>query len=213
VKNSDAHAWSEVFENGAWQRLDATPGAMASSAQAEAMRAARAEDSSWDARFDSLRVLWYRRIVNFDQRAQAEMIEKVRGLTVDTGGAIRDVLNELSAQLKAWIKRPWDMRRVSRTAFWVVLAGGLAWAVARILPWLWLQARSLGGERNFDPVRHEAGQWLRRIAEFGAAGAESAGLTGVRDELRRLRYGPRETWPEPRGIFRQARRELRAARG
>ena len=138
VKNSDAHAWSEVFENGAWQRFDATPGAMTSSAQAEAMRAARAEDSSWDARFDSLRVLWYRRIVNFDQRAQAEMIEKVRGLTVDTGGAIREVLNELSAQLKAWIKRPWDLRRVSRTTFWIVMAGGLVWALARMLPWLWL---------------------------------------------------------------------------
>ncbi len=213
VKNSDAHAWSEVFDNGAWQRFDATPGAMTSTAQAAALRAARAEDSSWDARFDSLRVLWYRRIVNFDQRTQAQMIERVRGLTVDTGGAIREALAGLAARLKAWVKQPWDMRRVSRTTFWLVLTVALVWALARMLPWLWLQARALGGEKNFDPVRHEAGQWLRRIAEFGAAGAETAGLTGVRDELRRLRYGRRESWPEPRSIFRQARRELRAARG
>jgi len=213
VKNSDAHAWSEVFEDGAWRRFDATPGAMSSTAQAEALRTAREEDTSWDARFDSLRVLWYRRIVNFDQRAQAEMIEQVRTITSDSGQAIRDWLNELGKQVRAWISQPWDFRRVARTVFWVVLLGGLGGALWRVLPWLWLRARAWTGEKNFDPVRHEAGRWLRRITERGAVSGEPAGLVAVREELRRLRYGPRESWPEPGGIFRQARRELRAARG
>lgn len=209
VKNSDAHAWSEVFENGAWQRFDATPGAMTSTAQAEALRAARAEDNSWDARFDSLRVLWYRRIVNFDQRAQAEMIEQVKSFTVDSGQAIRDWLNDLAKQVREWIVRPWDVRRISRTGVSVVFWGALGWALWRLLPWLRLQVRGWGRGEDFDPVRHEAGQWLRRVAARG-----DTRLAGVRGELQRLRYGHRGSWPaQPRSIFRQAKRELRAARG
>lgn len=209
VKNSDAHAWAEVYEGGAWRRFDATPGAAASTAQAEAMRAAREEDRSWDARLDTLRVIWYRRIVNFDQRAQAEMIEQVKSFTADSGQAIRDWLNDLGKQVREWFVRPWDGRRISRTGISVVLWGALGWALWRVLPWLRLQVRGWGRGQDFDPVRHEAGQWLRRLAAHG-----DAGLAGVRGELQRLRYGHRGSWPaQPRSIFRQAKRELRAARG
>ncbi len=209
VKNSDAHAWTEVYDGGAWRRFDATPGAMASAAQAAAMRAAREEDSSWDARFDTLRVIWYRRIVNFDQRAQAEMIEHVKSFTVDSGQAIRDWLNDLAKQVREWIVRPWDVRRISRTGVSVVFWGALGWALWRLLPWVRSQVRGWGRGQGFDPVRHEAGQWLRRLAAHG-----DAGLAGVRGELQRLRYGHRGSWPaQPGTVFRQAKRELWAARG
>jgi hypothetical protein len=36
-------------------------------------------------------------------------------------------------------------------------------------------------------------------------------LAAVRADLRRLRYGRRETWPEPHGVFKRARQARRMA--
>jgi hypothetical protein len=71
VRNSDAHAWCEVYDDTAraWQRVDPTPGAASAVGAAAALSeplARRVSARSWSARFDSLRILWYRHIVNFD---------------------------------------------------------------------------------------------------------------------------------------------------
>ena len=75
---------------------------------------------------------------------------------------------------------------------------------------------------EFDPVRREAGRWLRKIAERDKpdrprpAAAErmpdELGAAAVA-ELQRLRFGHRATWPEPKEVFRRARLAWRAARG
>ena len=61
LRNSDAHAWCEIFDAaaGAWLRADPTPGAAnaGDEAKGEAALAARL-DTSWSARFDSLRIFW-----------------------------------------------------------------------------------------------------------------------------------------------------------
>jgi hypothetical protein len=76
-------------------------------------------------------------------------------------------------------------------------------------------------------VRREAGRQLVRLRELAedsgqktstfakATADEEDGeqtLTVVVGELRRLRYGRRETWPEPRGVFKRAKRERKAMR-
>jgi hypothetical protein len=56
----------------------------------------------------------------------------------------------------------------------------------------------------FDPVRLQAGRWLGRLR---ASGREAP----VVSDLQRLRYGRRESWPEPRGVFKRARQARRMA--
>jgi len=60
-------------------------------------------------------------------------------------------------------------------------------------------------------VRHQAGRWLGRLRPLEEEGIGGEELEAVAAELRRLRFGRKETWPEPRGVFRRARRARRAA--
>ena len=84
VRNRDAHAWCEVYdESGVWFRVDPTPGSgrLGETASRQGLLLV---DTSWSAYFDSLRILWYRRIVNFDKDQQAEMASKFRTAGVET---------------------------------------------------------------------------------------------------------------------------------
>ncbi len=213
IRNSDAHAWAEIFDaaTGTWMRAD--PLETAGAAQTDETRGeaalARRLDRSWSARFDSLRVFWYRRIVSFDQRSQVETLKKVKDATQNSGRRIREALENVVATVKAWLTTPWDARRVAQVG-----AVGMALAAAI---WLW---RNLGrgwwrrvtaprGGTRDDPVRREAGRWLRLLQE--AEGQSATAATKIAD-LQRLRFGARESWPNPEHVFRQARHELRDAR-
>ena len=207
VRNSDAHAWCEIYERetGAWRRFDPTPSAGAESSDAGVAAAmVGASDRSWSARFDGLRMLWYRHIVNFDQSSQREALRALRTATQGIGLKLRLLTEHTWRKVSAWWRAPWSGRRVLE-----FLAGAAA-AVALIVAarrarwrpsWRW-RAR-----RRTDPVRREAGRWLRRMAESGRLTEE--GEVRIRFELQRLRYGRRETWPEPGAVFRRARRLAR----
>lgn len=218
IRNSDAHAWAEIFDvsTGAWLRADALAApaaAQTNETQNEAALAARA-DRSWTARFDSLRVFWYRRIVNFDQRSQTETLKAVKEATQNSGKRLREALANAMGMAKAWLTSPWDGDRVFRLGATVVLCGGLIW-------WVWTQGRGwLRGRlrwrfgRRGDPVRGEAGRWLALLREAMSEKGPSAQAAcgGAVAELQRLRFGARTTWPEPRQVFRRARQAWRAAR-
>ena len=117
VRDSDAHAWAEIYDGRtAWLRIDPTPGAAVTKEALAAQVAGQEHDSSWSARFDSLRKrLWYRRIVNFDSRAQVQMLEQVKSFTLDSSSAIRTRIEEWSKKLKAWLDRPWDAAKLGRS--------------------------------------------------------------------------------------------------
>jgi len=216
LRNSDAHAWAEIFDEstGAWVRGDAL-GVAAAAETSEAQRDAawvRRMDRSWSARFDSLRIFWYRRIVNFDQRSQVEALRAVKMATQNSGKRLREAVEQLGADLKAWLSAPWDGVRVIKSGAVVALVGGMTWwwiAVGRGL----VRGRRLwrGGRRS-DPVRLLAGRWLGEIAGYRSASGESRELQELVGALQRVRFGPRETWPEPVGLFRRARRFLREVR-
>jgi len=211
VRNSDAHAWVEVFDGtGNWLRFDPTPRADGKPA-ATGTVSAWSQDKGWSARFDSLRMIWYRRIVNFDSRQQVQLIEQVRSFTTDSGAALRLRLENYSRRLRQWAAQPWDWRRALRVGGEALagLTAGLALAAALGLGWGRLRRNRTG-----DPVRAEAGRWLRKISDHPAASrrATSANAEQIRergavvDALQRLRYGRKETWPEARSVFRRARR-------
>lgn len=202
VRNSDAHAWAEIYDgSSAWVRYDPTPGAVAGGSDAAA-QVQQAQDSSWSARFDSLRVLWYRRIVNFDSRAQVQMIEQVKSFTTDSGQALRAWFEDASKRMRAWLARPWNAARAGRAAGALAAGVAVAWALVRLVRVGW--ERWLGWRRpqEYDPVRRRAGRFLTLVRPLPHAGEVVA-------ELQRLRYGRRETWPEPAGVFRRARQARR----
>ncbi len=216
VKNSDAHAWAEIHDGGnQWLRVDATPGNAGAALAAEA-GGGQAQDSSWGARMDSLRVLWYRRIVNFDSRQQVQMLEQVKTLTSGSSAAIRARLDEFAKRLKAWIGRPWDLKRVGRLVAAALVLVAAGWILLRAGQAGWRRWRGRHRVGGIDPVRQNAGRWLGRLrgAERGGRWTEDGEpiFTAVREDLRRLRYGRRETWPEPRAVFRRAKQARRAVR-
>jgi hypothetical protein len=216
VRNSDAHAWAEVYDGKtAWVRADPTPGAVNTPAEIAAQAAQREQDSSWSARVDSLRVLWYRRIVNFDSRAQVQMLDSVKTFTTDSGVALRARFDEFSKRLKAWLQQPWDAARAGRLAGLIAGVGALGWLLWSLGQWAWSRWRQWHRPQTFDPVRQKAGRWLARMREQTRGQTTDDGeqiITAVREDLRRLRYGRRETWPEPRGVFRRAKQARRAAK-
>jgi len=206
VKNSDAHAWAEIYDgSAAWLRVDPTPGAVAFSTARVEAAAPQVQDSSWTARMDSLRVLWYRRIVSFDSRTQVQMIEQVKSFTTDTGTALRARFAEWTDRFRLWIAQPWSAGRVF-TALAQVIAGGFLLFGLGFLPvWAWRRWRRWRRPEEFDPVRREAGHWLARLRRETVVDAVVA-------DLQRLRYGRKETWGEPRAVFKRAKRARRGAR-
>ncbi|MDB6169510.1 MAG: transglutaminase domain protein, partial [Verrucomicrobia bacterium] len=217
IRNSDAHAWCEIFDAtaAAWRRADPTPGATGL-AQADEVRGeaalARRTDRSWSARLESLRVFWYRRIVNFDQRSQVETLKAVKDATENSGRRLRALATEWMVAAKAWLARPWGWGRIFSVTAVMAAAAGAAWLLDRFGGGWLRAARGGASQKGQDPTRAEAGRWLWKIAGDRGHGAEHGAVV---DDLRRIRFGPRETWPNARPVFVRARRSFRkgGARG
>jgi transglutaminase-like putative cysteine protease len=214
VRNSHAHAWCEVY-NGTtgWFRVDPTAGAAAvtTGQQNAAGEAAivRQSDRSWQARLDAIRILWYRRIVSFDQRTQLALVQSLRDAAGGLGTTLRGWLGGTFASVERWSHRPWNARRLLG---WLGLAAAVG--AAAVLGWRhgaawWWRIRGTRPRGGVDPVRRAAGRWLHRMVERRGASVESREVFA---DLQRLRYGARPTWPEPQAVFRRARRAWREAR-
>ncbi len=216
IRNSDAHAWAEIFNEAAeaWVRADplgVSANAVVQEAKGEAALAARL-DRSWAARLDSLRVFWYRRIVNFDQQSQVETLKAVKEATENSGRKVRQAVAQAFTSFKAWLLAPWDVSRLARVLGVMAVLGGLTWLWQQFgLGWWRRLGRGRSG-RHGDPVRQQAGRWLTRLGASppGKAGGEDSAQ--VVADLQRLRFGSRATWAEPEQVFRRAKRTLRTKR-
>ena len=204
VRNSDAHAWAELFDEaeGGWRRVDplAAPVADAGTGPQVAAAVAALPDRSWEARWDSLRVFWYRRIVSFDQRSQ---VESARGLLAAAEAWFREGREAARASLgraAAWWRAPWDAGRL-------VLAGAIGVGVLLlVLVWprlRWDFRRGTGRSGHEAAVRREAGRWLGHLQPAGEEDPERAAVVA---QLQRLRFGAAAGWPDPAASFRRARR-------
>lgn len=209
VRNSDAHAWCEIWDAsaGAWRRVDPTPGAEtadSSDGTLASQQKRRELDDSWNARLESLRVFWYRRIVNFDQRTQIEAVQALKKAAQEGGEALRAAWAKRLERWLAWMRQPWDGRR------WISVVGSAAalaafcWALWRFrTEWRWRSTGPRTGRRGLHPVRREAGRWLARLRKRGLQDTPEG--RGLEVDLLRLRYGSAESWPEPADVFRKAR--------
>ncbi len=204
IRNSDAHAWCEIFDrtSAAWLREDPTPGGVAGPAAQEKGEAtlARRMDRGWTAWWNSLRIFWYRRIVNFDQRTQTESLRAVKEATQNSGKQLRVTLSDALDRVKAWLTEPWSTRRVINLLAALALLAGAGWAWHEFGRDRWRGWR--GQKTGIDPVRAQAGRWLR---ELSSAPKSDSAAKGVVADLQRLRFGARGTWSQPEPVFRRAR--------
>lgn len=203
LRNADAHAWCELYdvESGHWMRVDPTPSSDGTSNALAALAGLRS-DRSWSARLDSMRLLWYRRIVNFDATTQAETTESLRAMGKRTLESAASFIDEIGKQAITWVTRPWGNRRTFE-----VIALAVAGAIAAWLAWRWrTRWRWTRSERRgrVDPIRREAGRWLARFAEHDVDAAPE-----VQRDLQRLRFGPADGAGTASRVFANARREWR----
>lgn len=207
VTNANAHAWVEVYDGERyWLRADPTPGAGGLSRPGLSAAMAAGGDgaplqleSGWAARWNGLRVFWYRRIVSFDQASQVEMMRTAGHWAEAYGKRLMSALDRRLRAAGEWVMRPWSLDRVGWAGGAVVTVALLVWGIRRLNVIAWWRS-----VRGVDPVRREAGRWLRRLAARGVPAGEA-----VRDELLRLRYGRRSTWPPSADVFRAARQALK----
>jgi hypothetical protein len=158
-------------------------------------------DRSWTARLDSLRVFWYRRIVNFDQQSQLETLRSVKHATENSGKRLRQALESTVAEIKSWLLAPWGGKRLLGLMGVVAVLTAVIWMLRRLqFPMIrtllkphWWRA---------PDVRERAGMWLRRMGRRPVT-AETASVVA---NLQRLRYGPNVAWSDAADIFSEARR-------
>ncbi len=137
VRQSDAHAWSEVWLEGGWRRVD--PSAWVSPERindgvgtTSARRSRQAAAWGWLTRqWRGLDLRWTRWLLAFDRQAQASLLERLLGRRRDAAG--------------------------------ILLLAGVALSLAMVLPLLrWSQQRSAG-----DPLRQELERCLRLLQRVG----------------------------------------------
>jgi len=107
-------------------------------AAAESGSQARRQDRTWTARLDAVRILWYRRVVSFDQGSQLALALALKETTGAIGAAVRETLEGWSSASRQWLERPWSARRALG---WLVAAVAAAAGVALA----WRRAAVRGG--------------------------------------------------------------------
>jgi len=215
IRNSNAHAWCEINDGaGHWLRVDPTvpPAAhpISELPQAEAARSHIQAETGWNARIDRLRMLWYRRIVNFERQDQLSLMKSLKDRTQASGKMLREWGNQMLTQFRGWVLSPWNLSRflavggvalVSFAAVWFWRSAGRDW---------WLRWRIVH-PGTVDPIRREAGRWLTRFASL-PPGAVAEERRLLEEALQRLRYGRRENWVAPEQTLRRARIVFKKAR-
>jgi hypothetical protein len=223
VRQSFAHAWAEVF-NGQdrWVRYDPTPGdeTLLSGQAGGSANTGPVVENGLGAFVDSLRMIWYRRVINFDQTDQQELAATVTQYGKDFVKQVESWLSGRWIEIKGWFRGPLTPTRVAVFAG-VALALALGWMKRGALRNLWLRGSGwilLGQAQRLPPVRLDAGRWLRRFQPVWQARApvlpapERAQWEGVWRDLLALRYGPLDAPPDAALTFRLAKALLRTAR-
>lgn len=204
VRNADAHAWVEVFDPASgWMRFDPTPGntrmiqgdggtALVPLSQPSQV------DATFTAYLDSLRLLWYRNVVNFDHVDQKEMVAEAESILKGWIEEARASLHHGWVALTRLIRSPFDFGAYRE------LLPLLAWVLALVLT-VWLVRRLWAEEsKRLSPenrIRRRAGEWLQRLGP----GAEWSAHEDVQRDLLALRYGRRDDWRDPPAVFKRAR--------
>jgi protein-glutamine gamma-glutamyltransferase len=206
IRNRDAHSWVEIFDRDSneWLRVDPTPGS--GSSDPEAVSAGNfGFETGWGAWVDSLRIQWYRRIVNFEQKDQIEMAlslkDMVKAFTEEFSARAKAAV----AEFKAWVSQPFSAGNFVRglVVLLFLLSLLLLWRVRYAV--LGLIFRLLRRPKALDPIRRQASRYLKRLDEIHGDGVPAA----LKLELQTLRFGPEVEGERAQPIFARAKKALR----
>lgn len=217
VRNSNAHAWAEIYDASTkeWIRVDPTPGNGPSDLDSPSFALVGGFDveTGFDAWMDSLRIQWYRRVVNFDQEDQVEMAATI-------GQVTKEMINEFKGRMQATITGFRDWMSSPLTGFSPNTAVGILVAIFFVLVIWFFRYRVLGiffrifrRPTALDPVRRQASRLLRRLKRQANRPIKSdhwnAEFKLIAADLEALRFGPPVELSRARPIFSQARLVLR----
>lgn len=221
VRNKNAHAWCEVYDvAGVWFRVDPTPGSGDSFAAAASTRSGSLLDidRTLGAYFDSLKILWYRRIVKFDQSQQRQLVSYLSQASAQLTGEFRRSVVSSARAFVDWVKG--------------LATGGFGYSAPRILlialilflalkglPYFraWLRLRRGRGITRIDPIRQKAGRWLLTLRDLKSARQGLLNATDVQwqnleERLLLIRYGDSAAWPDCGSVFNQTKAFVRSQR-
>jgi hypothetical protein len=217
VRNSDAHAWVEIYDaqTHEWLRVDPTPGASPDDPEIP-MPASFEFETGMSAWVDSLRMQWYRRIVNFDQKDQVELATSM----IDLGDEFLEKLTarfkEMGDSLKAWLMRPFNSGSIVRGGVVVALGLGVFYLWRTRFYWLHLLFRLLRRPEGMNPIRKVAARHLvrvrARLAEMDSDDSQMDAIRDIRGELEALRFGPEVPTVDAKVIFAKAKRIVSRSR-
>ncbi|MFP4674355.1 MAG: transglutaminaseTgpA domain-containing protein [Opitutales bacterium] len=217
VRNRSAHAWVELYdpEDQVWLRMDPTPGNGDGGATADESDEGFSE-RGWSAWFDSLRIQWYRRVVNFDEEDQLSMVNALGELWEQWKTSASDWVRDRVATVKEWLSQPLTIRSFAGAGVLVAVAGALYLLWWKRFEWLAFIRCRLFASDKIAPVRRQAGRYLVRLnereAEADPERFSKERVDAVRRDLERLRYGPPVSLESGRAILVRAGRILRELR-
>lgn len=214
VRNSDAHAWVEIYDaqTQGWLRVDPTPGASPSNPELS-LPASFEDETGISAWVDSLRMQWYRRIVNFDQKDQVELATTMIDFGDELLAAISARLKAIGASLQQWMAAPFSRSSFVRAGMCIGICLGLVLLWRARYYWLSILYRLLKRPQALNPIRREAARHLKRlrgrVAEMNQDAPQLEAYQTIRMELEALRFGPEVPVDMAKPVFTQAKRLLR----
>ncbi|MCC5790455.1 MAG: DUF3488 domain-containing protein [Opitutales bacterium] len=201
VRYSDAHAWTEVYYDGYWHRVDPTPSEERGEGMGDEFDEENGlgflQDTGFGAFLDGMRMLWYRRIVSFDEAEQSDFFTRQRERLETLGEEIKALAMGIRRVVIDWLRGPWDLRRgltlLAGILFLVLVIFGVKFLRWRCKLWWW---RWRGKTHALHPVRARAGKGLRKVAKKSVANPKQAeDLDRLKHELLVYRYGDDSQWP------------------
>ncbi len=214
VRNSDAHAWAEIYdaETEEWLRVDPTPGASSTNPEIAAPVDFKIETGMW-AWVDSLRMQWYRRIISFDQEDQVELVTAL----IDRGDSFfkkfSALFKELITSVKEWILRPFSFEKL----LWVGVILGFGFGIYYLwrifFRWSDLLLRLSGKPEKLNPTRKQAARYMSkirlRLSQSDVDQVYAGTLLSLYFQLEALRFGPDAPLQVAVSIFKKTQKALK----
>ncbi len=212
VRNRHAHAWVEIYdvESRQWLRVDPIPeGYELSMAGMDAGASGiGADETGWAAWLDSLRILWYRRIVNFDHEEQTQLAQRLvaslRNWQESAKTSLREFWQMLTRRSREWFGAAGELGLPL-----LIVIAGICLSLAAIRIWPWLRF-SFNRKPALHPWRLQAGKLLRNLRKHKPESLPAdtqTKLDVLEKELEAIRFGPLPDKPAlVKKIFNSARR-------
>ena len=218
VKNADAHAWVEVFDGERyWRRVDPTPGGNLGVIDInEATETATSfVDSSVTAYLDSLRILWYRRVVNFDNKDQLELVEGVSSSYKEFIAYAKELISDAVEGFKSLASDPFQKEKLTLfgTAFVTFMAVYLIVRVllSRVRAHAYFKFFGTRKRKHIQQLKErvQAGRLLDRFRHRMSESNMSADSIGILDDLLKIRFGAVDSWPSIQLTMKRAKKLIK----